>query len=144
MAVCTGPSEKKIDQLSKMIASGVSRRDALKWAGASMIGAMLVSVGVKQAEAGARCSTPGVCGSYVNCGNSSTCFCGTTTKPGRGFCFEDAFCSQLQGCTTNGQCKAALGRGHKCLVNSCCGNNVCIAKCGSGASSSGSGKRASG
>jgi hypothetical protein len=147
MAVCTGPSEKKIDQFSRMLAGGVSRRDALKWAGASVIGAMLVSVGVKQAEAGVRCPNPGVCGSYSPCGSTGSCYCGTTSKPGVGFCFQDDFCDSLIGCNTNRDCKAALGKGHKCLVGSCCDANVCVAKCspsGSSRSTKGSGKRASG
>lgn len=125
--------EAMFDRLTKIVASDMSRRDAVKAIGGLTFGAVLMGLGVRTAMAGAKCDFPGVCGTYQNCNGSSTCFCGTTPKTainGKGFCFEDALCSGLIGCTTNKECKTALGRGHKCLLSSCCQTNVCIAKCG--------------
>jgi hypothetical protein len=147
MAECTGHPGTTFDQLTKNLASGVSRRDALKLVAAGMTGALLTTLGVRKAHAGAKCNNKGVCGTYSNCGNSGSCFCGDTGKQ-KGFCFEDAFCSDLVACSSNGQCKSQFGKGWKCVQSTCCDSvgkpNVCLSKCGSGVAATGSGARASG
>jgi hypothetical protein len=143
MADCTGHPGTTFDQLTKSLASGVSRRDALKLVAGGLTGALLTTLGVRKAHAKTKCNPKGTCGTYQNCGGSGTCFCGDTGKS-KGFCFEDALCSGLIGCGSNKDCKNQLGKGWKCLVGSCCGSNVCISKCGSGVTASGPGLRASG
>ena len=66
----------------------------------------------------------GVCGTYTNCDNSDTCFCGLTTEGGS-VCFADDACSNLPGCNTSADCASD----RVCLTGSCCGVNVCIASC---------------
>lgn len=144
MADCTGHPGSTFDRLTKSLASGVSRRDTLKLVAGGLVGTLLTTFGARKAQAGAKCNNPGVCGTYQNCKGSSTCFCGGTSKPGKGFCFEDASCASLIGCSTNGDCKSQLGKGWKCLIGSCCGSNVCISKCGSGVTVSGPGLTAAG
>jgi hypothetical protein len=129
---CT-EERNKFDELTKMMASGVTRRDTLKWVGATALGAMLSVVGIRQAEALAGgCQNKGVCGTYTPCDGApdiSTCACGTRAKGVKGWCFQNTSCSGLIPCTKNSDCRPG-GKAVKCVVNSCCGSGgVCLAKC---------------
>jgi hypothetical protein len=124
--------EHRFDSLTKGLNGDVSRRGALKWIGATMVGAVLTTLGLEKAHA-AGCSPAGSCGTYQNCKGSSTCFCGNTTKPGKTVCFEDIACSAATACSSNRDCKNAFGKGWKCLAaDNCCGFALCVSKCGSG------------
>jgi hypothetical protein len=137
-----GGSVSAFDQLATSLASGVSRRDALKLVVGGVVGTMLTTLGVRKAHAKSKCNNPGVCESYVSC-QGETCVCGTTpktAKTGKGFCFDgETSCEGAVACTSNGQCKAVLGKGWKCILNNCCEGEVgaggCAPKCGSLSSS---------
>ena len=137
--------ETKFDGFTQMLASGVTRRDALKWVGAAALGAMLTTVGSKQAEAAGPCKgSPDGCIGTVPCNGCSSglgCFCGakigkTKTKK----CFVNEYCTSLVACTSNKDCKS-LGRKCLCAANGC-SESVCVAPCTSCPSSS-SGRRGS-
>jgi hypothetical protein len=144
MAECTDHPVSSFDLLTKSLANGVSRRDALRLVAGGLTGALLTTLGVRKAHAGAKCNDPGVCGSYTNCG--SDCSCVTTSKPGKGFCAQHDLCDNLPACSVNRDCRQLLGRGWKCAQATCCDDkpNVCVAKCGSITSGTGSGRRWSG
>jgi len=129
---CTG-QENRFDELAKMMASGIPRRDALKWVGATTLGAMLAFAGIKQAEALAGgCQGKAECGTYVPCDGApdiGTCACGTRAKGTKGWCFQNQGCSGLVPCTKNADCRPG-GKAIKCVVNTCCGSGgVCLPKC---------------
>lgn len=136
--------ETRLDELSKVLGSGVSRRAALKFVGASALGAMLSTLGVKQAEAvGNRacrdagdppCTEIGCHGAAppdLNCG------CIPKTGRGKGMCHECVLCSGLIACTKSSQCRERLGRAWKCAT-SCCGT-FCHPVCGKGFGQCGAG-----
>lgn len=142
-----------LDELARGVAENdISRRQAIKWAGYSVLGATLSSMGfAESAEALTRrqrlkCrnkgGTPlakGNCHCGFKCGanaagfvckNNSRCTCYTTTE-GRGFCGQIAqVCSRLKTCSRSSQCPS----GKKCVVNTCCGRPVCAAPCSAAAS----------
>ena len=133
-----------LDELARGLAENdISRRQAIKWAGYSVAGAALSSLGFAEtAEAltrrqRRRCrrrgGTPleeGNCNCAFNCGapdsdrpcqNDPNCLCLQTTE-GRGFCTENTACGTT--CSRSRDCPP----GWKCVV-SCCGPN-CAPPCG--------------
>ena len=117
------------DQVSKVLASDIPRRDALKWIGSASLGIILSTLGVREAEA--ACSPAGAC-APVSCGG--TCYCSSTIRSGgptgRGFCWENQFCSSLIACTSSLECVKTLGIKYRCN-ETCCGPGHCLPKCGS-------------
>jgi hypothetical protein len=133
------------DELARGLAeNSISRRQAIRWAGYSVAGAALSSLGFAEtAEALTRrqrrrcrrkggtplekgtCHCAGNCpgGAFFNCGNNPECFCLETTE-GRGFC-ANATLSCTATCTSSNQCPS----GQKCVVRTCCTNPVCAPAC---------------
>jgi hypothetical protein len=134
--------EDRFDSLTKGLDGTMSRRQALKWLGATTFGAVLSTLGVgraQEAEKKKKCSPVGTCGSYQNCGNSSTCFCGADAQKGKAVCFEDTTCADATPCSKNKDC----GKGGKCLeAGNCCGFALCVSSCGKGTSLRGTGPTA--
>jgi len=147
-----------LDELARGLAEDtISRRQAIKWAGYSVAGAALSSMGFAQStealtrKARRRCrrkgGTPlekGNCHcaweavtcppatiepdpNLFTCQNDPTCFCYKTTE-GRGFCGQESAC--LPGtCSSSSECPP----GWKCAVNTCCTttpSSGCVPPCG--------------
>jgi len=132
--------DTRFDHISKVLSSDVSRRTAFKFVGISVLGAMLSTIGVKEADANAQqraCRDAGDAKCTENgChGTASGLGCGCVPKvkngveTGKGMCHQAQSCAGLTACTSSGQCKAALGRNWKC-ANSCCTGSFCLPKCG--------------
>jgi len=140
---CTLPNMgHRFDKVAKVLATGVSRRDAFKYVGAGVLAAMLANVGVRQAEA-ARCQsgTCGACPPIIGCQghNSETdqCLCLTKVKAGvclnplRAKCIQNAVCADLTTCTKSRACRTQFGDNFRCTDGACCGViGVCTALCG--------------
>ena len=149
---CTLPNTgSRFDKVAKALATGVSRRDAFKYVGAGVLGAMLANLGVRGAEAARiRCQTDtcGACPPIVGCnGHNSSgdqCICLQKVKAGvclganRAKCVQNALCGgapplppPLVGCDKTRVCRNALGDNWKCTDGACCGRiGVCTALCG--------------
>jgi hypothetical protein len=130
-------TESKLDRLSMLLASGVSRREVFKYIGVTALGGVLTTVGVRKAEA-AACATncPG-CPAGVSCRENPPghfCYCFQLAKnPAKCKCLGDFSCEGVIACNTNADCKASLGKGSKCIAASCCGTfKHCAPKCGNG------------
>jgi hypothetical protein len=142
-------TESLFDRLTKIAASGVSRREVFKYAGAAVFGAALSTVGVRKAHADRFCpdGCPG-CPAGVSCrqhANGTLCYCFQKARnPVECKCLGDFACAGALPCNTNAECKAALGRGAKCIATSCCGVKSCAPKCGQGVAATSSGAKASG
>ena len=131
----------------------ISRRQAIKWAGYSVLGATLSSMGFAETAEGltarqrrrcrnhggvplekGNCHCAGICGrasSFFNCQNNANCFCVKTTE-GKGFCINNATnCQFLKACSRSSQCNP----GQKCVVRTCCRGSVCAPPCPGPASS---------
>jgi hypothetical protein len=62
------------------------------------------------------------CGSFQQCSTNPDCIC-TTTSTGGGFCVPGSTaCAGLEACGRDGSCPS----GSLCVVNSCCGDPVCV------------------
>ena len=135
MPICS-PKANSFDKMATALTSVLSRRDAFKYVGAGVLGSMLVSVGVREAEA-AGCIPGGSCSGQVECTKKpEQIYCGCTHKirkngqiSPKGFCWQNQFCSNIQPCTTTLDC-VPLGKNYKC-ADSCCGGGFCLPKCGS-------------
>jgi hypothetical protein len=144
-----------LDELAMGLAENdISRRQAVKWAGYSVLGAALSSMGfAESAEAltarqRRRCRSKGgipldngnchcafKCGADIDqfkCGGDPRCRCRKTAE-GRGFCVGVTHqqCSGLRRCSRSTQCPS----GFKCVSATCCDNPVCLPACGSTRSS---------
>jgi hypothetical protein len=123
--------EHSFDQLAKGIANGaVTRRRALKVAGASLLGSTFLELipGVANARKRKKkkCPKPPTCGAGISPG----CFqCGTPTKAGE-------VCVCLPGADGTPQCINALqGSFNSCITNAdCSGGAICVdfTSCGMG------------
>ena len=137
-----------LDELARGLAENdISRRQAIKWAGYSVAGAALSSLGFSEtAEAltrrqRRRCrrkgGTPlerGECKCAFNCDanfsrfeceNDPDCACGETTE-GRGVCARiNIACLGLPLCSSSGQCP----RGYRCIRDTCCDTPTCFPLC---------------
>jgi hypothetical protein len=140
-------TESRFDQLSKIVASGLPRREVFKYVGAATIGAMLASMGVRKAEAANVCKGCPGCPNGVSCKtapNGTLCYCFQKAKnPAKCKCLGDFFCPGV-ACTSNKDCKTQLGQGAKCIATSCCGVQSCAPACGNGILAAQSGAKASG
>jgi hypothetical protein len=147
-----------LDELARALAQNdISRRQAMRWAGYSVLGATLSSMGFAEtAEAltrrqRRRCRKKGGiplekgnCHCGFNCGTSDpdrfTCqneeFCNCfKTAEGKGFCADVLVdCGAVKACTRSSQCPT----GWKCVVNGCCQNKPsgCLPPCGTAAGTS--------
>jgi hypothetical protein len=134
-----------LDELARGLAENdVSRQQAIKWAGYSVLGAALSSMGFADtAEAltrrgRRRCrrrgGTPleeGNCHCAANCRSKSipchgteSCTCFKTTE-NTGFCLYLGTGSCNTTCTSSKDCPS----GSRCVVHSCCGQPVCVDPC---------------
>jgi hypothetical protein len=135
MPICR-PQPHVFDKMAKALTSGVSRRDAFKYVGAGVLGTLLVSVGVREAEA-VKCIAGGSCSGQVECTKKpGQIYCGCThmiknngQMSPKGYCWQNQFCSGLTPCTSSADC-VPLGKSYKC-ADSCCGGGFCLPKCGS-------------
>jgi hypothetical protein len=139
-----------LDELAMGLAENdISRRQAIKWASYSVLGAALSSMGfVESAEALTRrqrrrcrrkggailekgnchcaikCDAPDL--NNFTCQNDPDCACFQTTG-GRGFCARLASCNTLQKCSSSSECPS----GFKCAPTCCPGNPIlCLPPCG--------------
>jgi hypothetical protein len=141
---------EELDELARGLAENdISRRQAIKWAGYSVLGATLTSMGfAERAEAISlsrrfrrRCrrkgGTPlekGNCHCAASCGDvptqftcagSSACICVQTTE-GTGFCANGTTaCDAIGTCSKSSECPL----GSKCVKNICCDTPVCVPVC---------------
>jgi hypothetical protein len=118
----------KFDGFTQMLASGVTRRDAMKWVGASALGAMLATVGVKQAEAANKCAGTESCvGSQCkDCPSGLGCYCFQKVNKPKAKCLQNQYCAQIPTCSTNKDCPS----GQKCICSANgCSVSVCLPKC---------------
>jgi hypothetical protein len=132
--------DTRFDQISKVLSSDVSRRTAFKFVGVSVLGAMLSTIGVKQAEAigQSACRDAGdpPCTENGCHGTATGQGCGCVPKVrdgvevGRGICHQGQSCAGLTPCTRSSQCREALGKNWKCTNSCCTGGSFCLPKCG--------------
>ena len=141
---------EELDELARGLAENeVSRRQAIKWAGYSVLGATLSSMGFADTaealtrNARRRCrskgGTPvevGNCHCTLKCDapdptkfacqNNPSCRCFRTTE-GEGFCGNLGTCSSLQPCTSSSDCEFGIER----CVHTCCpsGGSFCVSPC---------------
>jgi len=141
-------TESLFDRLTRVAASGVSRREVFKYVGATVLASALTTVGARKAHADKFCADgcPG-CPNGVSCrqaNNGTLCYCFQLAKnPAHCKCLGDFGCPGST-CSTNRDCKAILGKGAKCIATSCCGVKSCAPKCGNGLAVTSSGAKASG
>jgi hypothetical protein len=139
---------EELDELARGLAENdISRRQAIRWAGYSVLGTALSSVGFAESaealtrRARRRCRRKGGtplekgtchCGyncpgefSLFECENDPQCACGETTE-GSGVCARiNIQCNGLQLCTASGQCPT----GYRCIRDNCCGSSACFPLC---------------
>ena len=135
--------EQFFDELARGLDEGtISRRRALRLFGTAALGAALVPVMPKQAEALTRkerrrcrrrggtplekgkchCALTSCGGPTFTCNGDVNCFCAKTAE-NTGFCASRfGTCSP---CTSSGDCP----RGNRCVVNTCCGGPACQPAC---------------
>lgn len=122
-----------IDDISRAIASPVSRRKAFKMVSGAVGGALLTSLGLGRAtralaaggNGDAPCPHNGVkCGG--KCYPAGYCCCGNTYCDGSHHCCNDHCCANSQTCCGSGCCNSG---------STCCGGSQCCPKpqscCGS-------------
>ena len=139
---------EELDELARGLAENdISRRQAIRWAGYSVAGAALSSMGFADTaealsrKARRRCrrkgGTPlasGDCHCGLNCDapdptkfscqDNPNCRCFQTTN-GSGFCGFLQNCNVLQSCFDNGDCEF----GSEVCVQTCCGSPRCVSPC---------------
>ncbi len=81
--------DRQFDELSKSLAEGLSRRDALRKFGLGVAGVLLAAVGLQgRAWAGVNCTSNADCKSFDYCcggtciNKDCTCFCSTPCPAG--------------------------------------------------------------
>jgi hypothetical protein len=139
------------DDLAKGLAAGtISRRQALKWVGAGILGAVLATAGFNEpAEALTRrrcrdkggvpleegnCSCAFQCGADLdrfNCKSDSKCYC-LEKASGGGFCGyggNDPQCGDFERCDSNRDCSDSDAR---CITTTCCDTGICVRPCSTG------------
>jgi hypothetical protein len=118
-------SGRFFDELASGLSSGsISRRRALRLAGASLVSAVGLASFTSPAEAAATCPRRGA-GCETLCKNTrKTCAC-IRTVSGRRRCVHPC-CTDFRTCTSGSQCR----RGEVCLKTPCCGTEpVCVRLC---------------
>jgi hypothetical protein len=117
--------EYSFDALAKGLASGtISRRKALKLAGAAILGGGVLALFPQPAEA-AECGNSAGCG--LRCKNTGKCRCVRTTA-NNVRCVRP--CCSGRTCNNSGDCRSK----EVCMTTSCCGSpggkrGVCVTKC---------------
>ena len=140
-----------LDELAKGLAENdISRRQAIRWAGYSVLGASLSSMGFAQSaealsrKARRRCRrkggtlvTGGDCNCALNCDapdptkfkcqDDPNCRCLESSAFGLGFCVRLEQCEGLQTCSFDDDCEFGLER----CVETCCPSapNRCMRSC---------------
>src|SRR5829696_7031940 len=139
-----------LDELAKGLAENdISRRQAIRWAGYSVLGASLSSMGFAESaealsrKARRRCrrkgGTPlaaGDCHCGLNCDapdptkftcqDNPNCRCFMSTG-GFGWCGRLDQCANLQECTFSSDCTPQFGT--EACVHTCCGDTRCVRVC---------------
>ena len=139
------------DNLVRGLADGtISRRQALKWAGVGIVGAMIATAGFPEsAEALTRrrcrdkggvplsngnCDCAFQCGADLdrfNCQSDSRCYC-LEKGSGGGFCGyggNDPQCGDFEPCDSNRDCSDSDAR---CITTLCCDRGICVRPCSTG------------
>jgi hypothetical protein len=121
--------QRSFDDLASGLASGaISRRRALKLAGASLLGAAGLLGSANAAQAAATCprSGPPISSCERRCTNTpKMCFC-IKTVSGNKRCVHP--CCSDRTCTLTSQCR----RGEVCMKSPCCGEQQCVKLCSAG------------
>lgn len=123
--------EHLFDQMTKALTSVRSRRDTLKWIGAGTVGTLLMTLGVREAEA-APCTAGPRCSGQLACpGVDCHCtHCVFNTPTPRSFCWQNQFCSTTPPCTNSLTCIFTKGFNYRCVETCCTGLAHCFPKCG--------------
>ncbi len=121
----------QLDELSKALASGVSRRDVLKRIGAGLTGAVLASVGTRRATA-----APSTCAVFCaevtqsgpanaqcrqacrQCGNDPSLLCGGFGRP-------FICCAPNSSCCFSQTGEFCCPSGTECCGEGCCASGTC-------------------
>jgi hypothetical protein len=133
------------DDLSKALASSVSRRDMFRWVGAGGLAAVLASLGLKNASAQPEEKCPlksseftDPCFDQTTCSQDPFCTCLPRVRAQAALCHEPVFCAGLVPCDSDADCTGAGLPGPegqwRCAF-SCCGGFAqafCHPRCGSG------------
>ena len=138
-----------LDELARGLAQNdISRRQAIKWAGYSVLGASLSSMGFADTaealsrKARRRCrrkgGTPiadGHCHCTLNCDapdptkftcqDNPNCRCFMTEGDNFGWCGELDQCANLKECVSNSDCALFT----EACVHTCCGSDRCVRLC---------------
>jgi hypothetical protein len=116
--------EYSFDALAKGLASGtISRRKALKLAGAAILGGGLLAFGPAREAEAAECGSRHGCDR--RCRNRRRCRC-VETVTGNVRCVRPICCGR-SSCDTNSDC----GNNALCITENCCGESrQCVPKCG--------------
>ena len=117
---------RSFDDLASELASGtITRRRALKLAGAALLGVAGLGVAAREAEAAPTCPPDSRSGCVVACTNTTKqCACIRTTE-GTRVCVHK--CCSLRSCNSSSQCY----RGEVCIKTGCCREGIqrCVRLC---------------
>jgi hypothetical protein len=115
--------QRSFDDLASALASeNISRRRALKLAGASLLGAAGLLGSANAAQAAPTCPRRGA-GCQRRCRNTrKECFC-IRTASGLRRCVHP--CCSERTCTSGSQCRS----GEICMKSPCCGTQQCVKLC---------------
>jgi hypothetical protein len=108
-------SGRTFDDLASALASGtITRRRALKLAGAALLGVAGLGAAAREAEAAPTCPADTRSGCVVACTNTTKqCSCIRTTE-GKRVCVHK--CCSLRTCNRSSQCRS----GEVCMETGCC------------------------
>jgi hypothetical protein len=124
--LATTGSGRPFDELASGLASGtITRRRALKLAGAALLGVAGLGVAAREAEAAPTCPPDSRTGCVVACTNTTKrCACIRTTEGNR-VCVNK--CCSLRSCNSSSQCR----RGEVCIRTGCCREGIqrCVTRC---------------
>jgi hypothetical protein len=144
--------DKFVDRFSQIVASAPSRRDVLKWTSATIMGSVLVSLGIKEAEASGGCRRVNceACHAEDQClDGRAGCSCIPRFRAGvarKCFCHDIVSCAGLVSCGNHRDCLDKVGAGWRCSI-SCCnptGPGLCHPKCGIGTGITAGGRTSAG
>ena len=118
-------SGRAFDDLASGLANGtITRRRALKLAGASLLGVAGLGAAAREAEAAATCPRDTRPGCTTLCTNTrKICVCIRTVE-GRKACARP--CCSRRTCDSSSECR----RGEVCMKTNCCGTQpTCLRRC---------------
>src|SRR5215213_1585452 len=114
--LATTGSGRAFDDLASGLANGtITRRRALKLAGASLLGVAGLGTAAREAEAAATCPTDTRPGCEVQCTNTRRLCACIRTVEGRKACVRP--CCTRRTCDSGSDCR----RGEVCMRTDCCG-----------------------